>query len=246
MSQQSIARGGYYNSRNPPPSHEVALSRISELELVTQNIETQLEFSNPNEFDTDEAHAGWKRRSTRALTYYRNELHFLRRWLRGGKPPSSSDERYRTALENITTSVRRMTELMKDAYKRVYVEGHMPSNLAVARKRSLEIVPLIQRCTGLFADLKKQAEEGEIGDDTMVKLRRPLSRLYMDMMAERKLLNEFMREQRGERVDWTLFLISLVERGIEAGLVLTQEETDILEEIHVAKLAQLPAASTSQ
>jgi hypothetical protein len=239
MSHRAIARGGHYNSRNLPPSHEVALSRISELELAVQSIETQLEFGDPDEFDTDEAYLGWKKRSTSALAHYRNELHFLRRWIRGGRPPSSSDEHYRAALESITSSVRRMTDLMKDAYKRVYTEGHLPSDLATAHKRSSQIVPLIQRCNGLFADLKKQAEEGKVGDDTMVKLRRPLSTLYMEMVAERKLLGEFMRSQRGERVDWTLFLISLVERGMEAQLVLAEEETAILEEIRDAKLAQM-------
>lgn len=246
---EPIAPGGLYSYRNPPPSHDVALARLHELEVAVQSIEVQLQHSNPNEFPSDDDFLTWKGRATGAAGHYRAEIGYLERWVgaRGsqsgqGGPQHVSGAQYRTGVEEITTKVRNMTTQVREKYKRIYSEGHQPADVATARARRQELSSVIQMCTGFFKELKLSAEAAGLGEERMAKLRKPLSTIYMDVQAENKVIAKFFREnvQEGPRdVNWTLFLLSVIERAVKSGFVMTDEEKNTAEAIRDAKLSQM-------
>lgn len=250
--RQQLAPGGHYSRQNPPPSEEVALLRIDELELAIKSCETQLEFENQNRFETYEDYLGWRASATSALTHYRTEVQFLYRWVGGGKLGGSNAERYRSAIAAITSTVRSMTDEMSRSYKRIYTEQNPPANLAAAQRRKQELVPINVAFQAKFTKLKgmqKDGDGGELSEFKMSRLKQPLTTLFNEMMGESKLLGDFIKSHlppitqdandKSKRVDWTLFLLSLVERGVAAGLVLTPEEIRLVEEIRNARLARL-------
>jgi len=192
MSHRVTVYERHYTPKNTPPSQEVAIARIKELELVEENIKTQLEFCDPDEHETDKAFFRWKTGATNALSHYRIELKFLRKWMLDGMPSSPSGERYRTALEEVAKSVRQMVEEVKEVCSGAYTEEHLPHDLAAAHERSTQLIPIIERFKELFSDLKKQAARDEIDDSTMVELRRPLSTLFNGISAEKGFLNRFI------------------------------------------------------
>ncbi len=244
---EPIAPGGLYSYRNPPPSHEVALARLHELEVAVQSIEVQLQHGNPNEFPSDDDFLTWKGRATGAAGHYRAEIAYLERWMgvRGsqsgqGGPQHVSSAQYRTGIEEISGKVRNMTAQVREKYKRVYSEGHLPADVVAARTRRQELSALIQMCTGFFKDLKLSAEAGGVGEERMQKLRKPLSTIYMEIQAENKLINRtFHNAVEGPQVDWTLFLLSLLDRAVTSGFTLTDEERKTAEAIRDAKLSQI-------
>lgn len=247
---EPIAPGGLYSYRNQPPSYEVALARLHELEVAVQSIDVQLQHSNPNEFPDDDTFLTWKGRATGAMGHYKAEIAYLERWMgvrgsqsghgRDGQQHVSSGQ-YRTGIEEIAADVQRMTTDVRQKYKRVYVEGNMPPDVAAARKRRNEFYEPMQLCVRYFKELKSKGEASSIGEEKMVKLRKPLSTLYMEMQAESKLIGKFIRdnEPQGERVDWTLFLLSLLERAVASGFVLTDKEKATVEEIRDVKLLEV-------
>jgi hypothetical protein len=253
-----IERGGLYNRANPPPSEEVALARIRDIEISVQSCAAQLEFGNPDEFDTDEEFYIWKDKTTKALAHYQTEVQFLYRWVRGGKPGLSNGESYRVALEAITGAVARMTKEMSGAYTCIYTGNNPPPDLTTAQARKEELASLNFRFQALFQELKgkeKLPSGDEIAEHKMRRLKSPLSKLFSAMSAESKLLGDFIKENQPQvtadandtekRVDWTLFLLGLVDRGLEAGVVLTDVEGKLLKHIRDYKKAQVEIANKS-
>ncbi|MDB5238037.1 MAG: hypothetical protein JWM46_307 [Candidatus Kaiserbacteria bacterium] len=152
-----------------------------------------------------------------------------------------------------------MTEEMSKAYKRIYTEQNPPPDLVTAQRRKQELVPLSLVFQARFTELKglqKDNDGGEVNDFKMSRLRRPLTTLYNEMAAENKLLSDFIKSHRttstvdandkSRRVDWTLFLLGLVERGVAAGLVLANEERNLVEEIRDARLARLTSTTVPE
>jgi len=242
-----IARGGFYNHRNPPPSPEVALTRLQELEVAVESINVQLEHANPNEFATDDDFLNWKGRTIGAAGHYRNEANYLQRWLGvrvnradgGGGPQHASSDQYRTSLEEVNASVQQMTIQMRTLYKRVYVEGHMPADLTEARKRRATLRNIEPDLQTFFKTLRTQAQAAGIGEDKLLQLRKPMSKALEELKAEVRLLNDFIDSQPGGRVDWTMFMLSLIERAVSGGFKLSDDEKEIIKEIRDAKLASI-------
>lgn len=242
-----IARGGFYSYRNPPPSHEVALARLQEVEVTIESISVQLEHTKPDEFETHDDFLNWKGRTMDAAGHYRNEIKYLERWVgvRGdradgaGGPQHVSGDQYRTSLEEVIVFAQQMAIQMRELYKRVYVEGHMPPDLATARKRREVLRDIERRFQDFFKSLRSEAQSVGVGEDKMLTLRKPMGKLLEDLKAELRLLSSFIDEQRGGRVDWTMFMLSLIERATASGFKLSDDEKDMLEDIRDAKLASI-------
>lgn len=242
-----IVRGGFYNYRNPPSSHEVALARLQELEVAVESISVQLEHTKPDKFETHDDFLNWKGRTMGAAGHYRNEVKYLERWIgvrgnRGdgaGGPQHVSGDQYRTSLEEVVASAQQMALQMRELYKRVYVEGHMPPDLATARKRREVLRDTEHRFQVFFKSLRSQAQLAGVGEDKILNLRKPMGKLLEDLKAELRLLSSFVDEQRGGRVDWTMFMLSLIERATTSGFKLSDDEKDVIEDIRDAKLASI-------
>ncbi len=191
--QKKFVRVSSYRRSNPPESYEVALARISELEVIVEDIGASIEFGDPQEFDTDEDFFDWKKRAIHALAWRRSELHFLNRWI---KLPAQLNEKQQAALEGMASDIGRLVDLIRERYTPLYSEKNMPQQPSDAYKRISELGPLLSDCTRLFTNLKKQAKDIGLDNTSLSAVRQPLSSINSQIVAERVLLSQFLISYR--------------------------------------------------
>jgi len=245
-----IARGGFYNHDNPPLSTDIAQTRLYEIERVIEDISVQLDHTRADEFETDEDFFVWKSRAMKAAGHYRSESRYLERWMKEQTRTRTSDEtksdvqhitssQHQMALRRVSEEVQRVTLRVQKLYKRTYVEGHLPADIQVAQVRRKLLRDLELEFRACFMSLRNEAHAFGVGAKKLAELRRPISKLHEELKSEIQLLTNFIDENRGGRVDWVMFLLSLIERAVDGGFLITDSEREVLEEIRDYKLAEI-------
>ena len=234
-----IERGRLYTYGNPPPSREAAISRLETLEVAVAEVVAQLEKPDFNGFATNYHFEYWKVRATNALAHMRAEINYLQRWINHQdqldreKQNQLNREKHEVAIpipEGIEASIWNIVEIMRKKFHPVYTEGRLPLDLAETYNRKYELYVIGKEFMKIFEDLKVQGKTAEVGRQKMINAQRPLSDLYQELIAERKLLNDFLSEKRG---NWKPLVLSIIDRAIASGFVISDEEKTFLHDLRM-------------
>ena len=227
-----LPKGQHYSRVNPPPSLEIAIARRDELEHIEQHIGAKADFRTPDDFTSDEEYDAWKRRAVAAIAYFRTELRFLDRWIKQRTPcDQQKDQKNREAVERLRNHVQKARDMLASSYTPVFSACSLPQDAVLAEARMQELVELIRRFNAFFAAFKEEAKN-IVSQPEMIDLRRPLTTIYQQIMAERSIVVHYVNKHNIPRPEqWMTFLLDLVERGIREGVILTSEEQAFLQEI---------------
>lgn len=228
-----------YGHNNPPPSKAVVLVRLDELEQREQKILAQIETGDPNDFATDAEYQSWRSRANGALGYIRAEQRYLARWLQGDTVPKApvyvpegGKRRMPMGHGSLMSSIQSMANAVSAEYQSKFSLNNPPSSVEEAQRRLDVIAPIYQQCMDFYRNLADDAKSKGIGQDMLAGMKKPLSRVYEQMKAEQGYLRKWLKAQGASRPDrFKIVILGLVERAVARGVVLTEEETEIVESL---------------
>jgi hypothetical protein len=230
-----------YSSTNLPPSREEGHRRLEECNSSVERIQTDLDLKKQLDFPNEKEFLDWRRRAIRSCGHYKTEIKFLRQWL-----SVATTARPVTLNQQEESLVKRFVEIadgLKKRYTTHFTNDNPPSTQDEVTARRNEISPLLDEFSTIFKETRSLADSCGISAKRYDEFRRPIMEVYDAARTEAQLLNKHARKQQSvkdrHQVDWTLFLVSLLDRAISTGFALSDEERELLEKIRTTRLTKL-------
>ncbi len=244
-----IPPGGFYNAQNPPTDPTTAIARLDELELAIENIHTQLDHADPDEWKSDGDYIHCKDRALLAAASFRVERRYIFRYLTLLARDHGSESEYKDLAawvrpyvgDLIHTGVSRsifayfanlsdeMADKISEKYRHLYDENNPPPSVEVAEERREDLLPLLPQFRNYYRELYAAAANIQLGRNFIPILAKPLYLLEEEIRQELALLKRYVQVNgQVARNDWMYKLLQLVERGVSGRLLLDEEEATIV------------------
>ena len=230
-------RAGMYHAGNPPPSLQAAQDRLQLVQTTIPQIESQIEFSSPDDFSNDDLQRQWVSRATKALGYWRAERNYLSAWVAKmtslmaspeGGPAGSGfvpvDGDFSSRIENALAYIRAR-------YTPRYSVTNPPSDESALQKRLRELTHLWSRMETLYSGLRDAAAILRLSEDSLKAQTLPISEIAVKIQEESLYLHSVRRTLKSKEVR---FLLEIVDRALANGFVITEEERLKLAEVRSA------------
>lgn len=219
-----------FSLQNPPDSIEIAHARLAYVEVDIEHVRAQLEFRNPDDFETDDDYFEWKGRAMSAYAHKRREISFLERWINTQELLALvlKTNKADSPISGIVSVVERVRAQLHAEYQIVYTNNIEPPDLVSAQRRKNYIDILIQKYKGVAQALTMLLDMCRVGEKERGRLVVKLVSAVVEMEKESQVLRKSLRKQRSTAVE---NLLSALKRSMAEGFVLTAEESNSMSQM---------------
>ena len=234
-----------YSRTNPPPSEEVALATIDRLNADVASIEANLDYADPGIFPNDEKYRVWRRRTTSALAYTRQELTFLEKWVQGWQQTARQSQRQvpgsrgiydnlQLVVQNIRTRVQELAEEIGSSHTIRYITAQPPESVAAAQERMSYLTGVKQQLQGAFSEVTAAWTEHPLRRNDMPGVKAPLQKILSKVEVEMSIVKGYIcthAAQSPVTSNWKGVCAKALMRAVAEGFVLTPTEQAVLAQI---------------
>lgn len=240
-------RSAKYTRQYPPPNEEAARERIDQITKIIERINTELEHTGVDDFETEDDYFGWKGSASGAIGHYKHELRFLEEWL---KPPAlvnicPADVEM---LQRLRDKVAELVESLEADYAPVYSDSYQPPNLVEARARLQVLGTIYRRLMEAFAEAGNLWTSRTLTKKWLSGVRAPLQSIATEVSDERAVIKAYIRVRSTESNSkpgvgsWHATCLEALRRAVAGGFQLTEVEQEVLRRMEEHQKIQLEEA----
>lgn len=214
---------------NPPPNKKVALETIDELNADIAQIEAQLDHPDPDNYPSDDEYQAWRHKALGALSFTKEEVKFLEKWLKGPQETEVSQFTHKTLqdiAEKIRARARNLATEIESSYTSCYTDLVQPESLAVAQERMTHLTGIKQRVEGAFTEVTGAWIEYPLRRKDLPSVKAPLQKILTQVEIEIGVVKGYIRinKVRDLTSSWNIVCLKALARAVAEGFILTVEE----------------------